>query len=351
VERIPQALRAALLLLLLGAPLSVTRAQDQAPAVYERRLTLLSCAAERLLIETLYKSPHRLAGGIAPDGAISVNADWESRGKTGVWYIEQQRYGADLLQAGVVLKDESLIDQGMKVLEWGFQQQAIDGSFPGVGDPHHSASFFLEAASRSVLLLEQARMEKYLAAAQTWKPKIAAMGRWLNRPEIAEKGRAKALDPYTHRFYLLAAGYSEAAAVTGEAEFQTWAHHYAVDGLSRQQPDGTNPERGGYDASYQGVGVMFASRYYLYCPDEATRTALKTMIAKALDKEMTKIDANGEVSLEGSTRTPLEKGRSGKQKTMDYKVLLMALALGGKITGDPRYQEAAERVARHYQHE
>jgi hypothetical protein len=339
---------AALLFLLPGRLPGAALTQDQSPASTEKPQTLLSCANDELLINTLYRAPHRMAGGIAPDGAISVNADWEKNGKTGVWYIEQQRYGADLLQAGVVLKDDSLIDQGVKVLEWGFQQEAADGGFPGVGDPHHSASFFLEAASRSVLLLEQAHMEKYLPAAQAWKPKIAAMGRWLNRPEIAEKSRAKALDPFTHRFYLLAAGYAEAAAVTGEPEFRIWAHNYAVDGLSRQQPDGTNPERGGFDASYQAVGVMFACRYYLNCPDEATRAAIKSMIAKALDKEMPRIDANGEVSLEGSTRTPLEKGRSGKQKTMDYKILLTALVFGEQLTGDPQYREAAERVARHY---
>jgi uncharacterized protein YyaL (SSP411 family) len=93
---------------------------------------------------------------------------------------------------------------------------------------------------------------------------------------------------------------------------------------------------------------VFACRYYLQCPDEAIRAALKTMIAKALDKEMTMIDANGEVSLEGSTRTPLETGRSGKPKTMDYKVLLMALVSGEQVTGDPKYREAAERVARHF---
>ena len=348
MKRSPQLFCAALLVLFLIVAFAVAPAQDTPPASNEKRLTLFSCANDRLLIDTLYKEPHRIAGGITPDGAISVNADWEKRGKTGVWYIEQQRYGADLLQAGVVMKNDSLIGEGMKVLEWGFQQQAADGGFPGVGDPHHSTSFFLEAASRSVLLLEQARAEKYLAVAQAWKPKIAAMGRWLNRPEIAEKGRAKSLDPYTHRFYLLAAGYSEAAAVTGEAEFQTWAHNYAVEGLGRQQADGTNPERGGFDASYQGVGIMFASRYYLHCPDATTRVALKAMIAKALDKEMTKIDANGEVSLEGSTRTPLETGRSGKPKTMDYKVLLMALVLGEQITGDPKCREAAERVARHF---
>ena len=341
-------LRAALSVLLLGAALAATLAEEPSREPQPRGLTLLSGADDPLLINKLYKTPHRLAGGIAPDGAISVNAEWEKRGKTGVWYIEQQRYGADLVQAGVVMKDDSLIDQGMKVLAWGFEQQGADGGFPGVGDPHHSASFFLEAASRSVLLLEQAHLTKYLATAQAWKPKIAAMGRWLNRPEIAEKGRAKALDPFTHRFYLLAAGYSEAAAATGEAEFQTWAHNYAVDGLGRQQPDGTNPERGGFDASYQGVGVVFASRYYLQCPDEAIRAALKTMIAKALDKEMTMIDPNGEVSLEGSTRTPLETGRSGKPKTMDYKVLLMALVSGEQVTGDPKYREVAERVARHF---
>lgn len=337
----------ALLSLLAGTTFAAT-AVAQAPAAAGKKDTLLSTATDDLLIKTLYKVPHRLVSNIAPNGAISMNGKWESSGKTGPWFIEEQRYGADLVQAGVVLKDDSMIGQGMKVLEWGFQQQAADGSFPGTGDPHHSVSFFLEAASRSALLVEQAHVEKYRAVVQAWKPKIAAMGRWLNRPEIAEKNKAKGLDPFTHRFYLLAAGYAEAAEFTGEADFQMWAHNYAIGGLGRQEPDGTNPERGGFDASYQAVGVLFASRYLLACPDEATRSALKKMIAKALDKDMTMIDANGEVSLEGSTRTPLETGRSGKPKTMDYKILLQALVFGVELTGEAKYREAAGRVGRHF---
>jgi hypothetical protein len=69
------------------------------------------------------------------------------------------------------------------------------------------------------------------------------------------------------------------------------------------------------------------------------------MIDLGLRWVLTKVDAQGHISLEGSTRTGKELGRSGTVKTIDYKNILQALAFGTAITGDARYKVAAEHIA------
>jgi hypothetical protein len=76
-------------------------------------LTMLTLVRDLLLIKALYSVPHRLASDIASDGSVSVNTDWE-HGQLDTWYIEQQRYGGDLIQAGVSTNDDSLINEGLR---------------------------------------------------------------------------------------------------------------------------------------------------------------------------------------------------------------------------------------------
>jgi len=330
----------------LGCAATVLLLCAAAALAAEPAANLLTLAKDPLLERALYRSPGRLINlkDIAPSGAVSVNIAWENHQGT-TWYIEQQRGGADLVQAGVVLHDPRLIEQGLKILNWGFKLVGPDGGFPGTGDPHHSTSFFLEAASRSWLLLEEAGDLPHLQAIAAWKPKIGAIARWMIQPENVEKGRGAALDPYTHRFYVCAAGLAESAAITGDSAVRDYALYHAVDGLGRQEADGTNPEKGGFDVSYQAVGVVFASRYWTLCPEARTKAALAKMIQGALTKELTKIDAQGDVSLEGSTRVTSEVARSGKPKTMDYKMLVIALLNGEKVTGNRQFGAVAERIA------
>jgi hypothetical protein len=305
--------------------------------------TLLSISSDPFLINTLYKDPTRMVHGVAADGAIGVNADWE-QDPTKPWYIEEQRYGADLIQVGLAKKDDSLIEQGITVINWGFDHEG-DGSFPGTGDPHHSISFFLEAASRSVILLQQANDPAHLAELKDWKGNIQKAADWMITPTVFPKNRAASMDPYTHRFFLCAAALGEAGVVTGASRFQDAALQLAQAGLPRQQPDGTDPEKGGFDVNYQAVGVLFATRYLLVCSDPPTQAQLRQLIAKALEKERTMISATGEVSLDGSTRITSENARSGKKKTMDYKTLAQALIFWSDLSGDASCREAAESIA------
>ena len=78
--------------------------------------SLLSAARHDLLINALYgpliTQPLHFAptlNEIAPSGAAQWNAKWE-RGESEKWFIEQQRFGCELIQAGLVMSDPSLVD-------------------------------------------------------------------------------------------------------------------------------------------------------------------------------------------------------------------------------------------------
>ena len=65
------------------------------------------------------------------------------------------------------------------------------------------------------------------------------------------------------------------------------------------------------------------------------------MVGRASEYEMTKLDKQGLLSTEGSTRMGHEPGRGGKIKTVNYKEMLQAFLLAAQITGDNRFRAAA----------
>jgi hypothetical protein len=316
-----------------------------APAAAAQATSLLALASDPFLVSVLYGQPKHLGSPGNATGAISVNAQWEKDGVT-PWFIEQQRYGVDHVQAGVVLKNEASVETGLRVLNWGFARQGPDGDFPGTGDPIHSTSFFVEAAARSALLLQQSGVPAFEAKAKELAPKILAAARWIAKADVDPGKRKNNLDPYTHRFYLRAAGLGEAAALTGDKALARAAEVYAREGLSKQLPDGTNPEKGGFDVSYQMVGLNYAMCYYSVCSDAALRRGLKEMAGKALASALPRVNPDGTVSLEGSTRVGQEKGRSGTTKTLDYKNMLQGLIFADRLIADPRFRDTAQRLAK-----
>ena len=277
---------------------------------------LLTLASDPFLVEALYRQPKHLGSPGNATGAVSVNAQFEADGVT-PWFIEQQRYGVDHVQAGVVLKKPDMVETGLRELGWGFAHQGPDGSFPGTGDPVHSTSFFLEAAAR-----------------------------WMANADTDPKKRVNALNPYTHRFFVRAAALGETAALTGDKALAQAAAAYAREGLTKQLPDGTNPEKGGFDVSYQMVGLTYAMCYYSVCGDPTLRAGLKTMAGKALASALPKVNADGTVSLEGSTRVGQEQSRSGVTKTLDMKNILTGLIFADRSLGDPQFRNTAQRIAR-----
>lgn len=72
---------------------------------------------------------------------------------------------------------------------------------------------------------------------------------------------------------MLADALGQAARATREPRFATEALAWAQQGLALQMADGTNPEKGGFDAGYQMAGVLFALRYLAVCPNQSAPKA------------------------------------------------------------------------------
>lgn len=324
--------------------------------------TLLKESSDQLLKDALYSNPKFVLDPALESftGCVALNCDWE-KGNRNNWFIEYQRAGGDLIQAGLVLGDQMLITRGWRQNNWGYSKQKFDNSidlysFGLAGttgteqltsDPFHEASFFVESSGRSFLLHKQKGVIANTPATPT---NVQRAAEWMMDPRIYTKGRRHDL-PYTHRRWLLAAALGIAASISNDTNFQSaakaQAEYYARKAISLQESSGIFPEKGGYDVSYQTVSLLFAARYYTVCTNTTLQRQIKNAIVKGLNWELTKIDNRGYIDLTGSTRTGVEQGLSGRTKGIDFKLLLQGLTFGTVITGDPKYRQAAERVAKY----
>ena len=312
----------------------------------------MGSASDELKIETsdfmrrtAYEQPDKIAADIAVSGAEGpVNRVWDQT-HTGIWYIEEQRYGAEAVSAGISRDDPEAIDRGLKILRWGFEQQQPDGGFD-CPDAFHSASFFVEASSRACLLLgASSYRERYSAEIEWMKPRILKAALWMITPGIEVPGRRHNA-PYAHRRFLVAAALGMAGVLCDNQELVARSKDYIRDGCTLQNPAGYNPEKGGYDCSYHAVGLVFAERYYDFVADGETKKELYTMLKAGNQWLCTRILPDGTIDSTGNTRTGLgqETDRGGKYKKVSYAQTARTFYRWSLISDDPSYAKLADQV-------
>jgi len=264
-------------------------------------------------------------------GALAYNVAWEA-GRRSNWFIEGQRNAYFLVAAGVANHDETLLEDGIKALEWGFAQQQSDGSFAS-GDQFHSTSLFVEATARCLLLLHQSSSvpQALRARADALVPHLKAAALWLAaRPDGVNK-------ELTHRFFLVGTALRESAALTDDTQLTTVADDLVRQGLKRQTADGVFPERGGGDTQYQSFSIELATRYASVTSNAALRASLGEATRKGVDWLLTKIGRNGEIDYRQNTRTGCnDRDRTGSTKNVGYKYIPMRLVYYVTFWGDDR---------------
>jgi hypothetical protein len=301
-----------------------------------------------LIAHFIYRGLSGRYESMMPNGANSVNVLW-LRNQSKRWYIEEQRYGEDLIIGGLIKNDPQAIEAGFKMFDWGFTHQVDDGSFFMTGDRFHSTSFFVQAVARSLLMIQQSPYsQKYAAQVAKYKPLVHRAARWMILPNVWKVG-IRRNKPYTHRRYLVATALGLTGKLTGDEKLIKYARKSIRDGLSLQRPDGVNPERDGYDSSYQMVGVVYAQRWVTYFPQDSVTPEVVVMINKSLLWQQTRILPSGEISTKGNTRTDgQEKGRSGKIKGIDRRSALRGFAYWASVTGSQKWEENARKIAKFY---
>jgi hypothetical protein len=302
-----------------------------------------------LLVQAVHRKVAGRPTGVAPDGASPLSREWVE-GKRTDWFVENQRGGAGLIEAGVVLGDRKLVDAGLREFEWGYARQSVDGSFPESGDAFHSVSIYVLDTARPLLVLRDRRdkFAEFMPRLEKLVPRVGAAAEWLLQPSVLEAGKLRD-QPYTHRKWILAAALGETAQLTGNQRLAGAAADFAAEGIALQHDDGENPEKGGFDVSYQMVDALEGARYYatLDCRTSADlMSRVRRMIEKTCRWEMRRILATGEIDVTGSTRMLKEKGRAGAIKRTNYKEIVEAFTFASVITGDPVYAQTAGRLAR-----
>jgi hypothetical protein len=314
-----------------------------------------------LLMSAFYKrmSPT----GAAPDGAVSVNHQWEIKNAT-QWFIEEQRYGCDDISAAIFANRSNLLENGEKLFKWGFGRQTSDGGFnncsdctpPGIGtgDPFHSTSMFVEAVAKCLVLMRQSpSFTMYESYINQTLPKLIEGVSWLIDPAVMARGIGNDR-PYTHRRYILAAALGQTALLTTNQTLRqhlyTLAATFAENGLALQNSSGFNPEKGGYDSSYNAVGLYYACNYLVVCPNSTLQQRLGQMLSKSLSWELTRMYPNGSANFTGNTRVTGnnktdEKGPSGKFKGYDYKLTTYAFEFGSILLQNETLHNESRLVA------
>ena len=301
-----------------------------------------------LIASILYARPSSTYSHMAANGANRVNQDYVN-GISGTWYIEEQRFGADAIVSGLVHNDQKAINAGFQMFDWGFSQQQDDGSFLPTNDPFHSTSMFLGAAAYSLLTLQESPSGGlYTDIIQSYLPKLYSAGHWLIREDIWSPGMNNN-SAYTHRNYTVATALGLTGKLTGDQALIDYANEAITQGLSQQWNDGVNPEKGGYDSSYQMTGALQAMRWLNHSSTNSLATNVATMINNALIWEESRILLSGEVATHGNTRTNgTEVTRTGESKNINQREIIHGFAYWSSVTGDERWGRHASDIAQYY---
>jgi hypothetical protein len=300
-----------------------------------------------LLADSFYRNVDALLQQVEKSGAMGVNRGWEAAArKGGEWYIEEQRFGDTVIGAGVNRNRADVIDAGLRAFEWGFQQQAQDGSFP-CRDQYLSTAYFVGAVAHSIWLLETTGYARdFSARIATMRPRLAAAARWLAEARNVAAARAQ-LDQHVSRYFLTAYALGASARIVNDPVLAFVGEDLLNAGLALQHATGYFPERGGFDSSFQGEALVYLLRYYDHAATADMRRTIDARLQAALRWLESRVQATGVIQFAGNTRTGAaqERDRTGQPRRVSAVAVARAFGLARYVLADARYESIAKTIA------
>jgi hypothetical protein len=299
------------------------------------------------LSESFYRNADALLQQVERSGAMGVNRGWEAAArKGGDWYIEEQRFGDTVIGAGVNRNRVDLIDAGLRAFEWGFQQQAQDGSFP-CKDNYVSTAYFVAGVAHSIWLLETSGYARdFSGRISTMRPRLATAARWLADTRNIAAAKAQN-DQLTSRYFLTGYALGATARVVGEPALAYAGEDLVRAGLALQNTGGYFPERGGFDVSFQGEALVYLLRYHDHAATTDMRRAIEPATKRALVWLESRVNATGVVQIANNTRSGFgqERDRTGQFRRVSAVAVSRAFGLARFVLGDARHEALAKSVA------
>lgn len=300
-----------------------------------------------LLADTFYKNPDALLQQVEKTGAMGINRGWEAAARKGAeWYIEEQRFADTIIGAGVNRNRTDLIDAGIRALEWGFSQQAGDGSFP-CRDNFLSASYFVAATSHAIWLLQSS------GASRGFESRLGALMAPLGRAAqwLASNASSQIASPqydgFVSRYFLTGYALGQSGRLLGAAELSDIGEQFVLQGMQRQLPSGVFPEKGGFDASFQSEGLVYLLRYVDHVATDASRAAATRAASTGMAWLNSRVSPQGVVATASNTRTAAgkERDRTGQPRRISAVAVSRSFGLAHFVLREPKYEKSARLIA------
>ncbi len=301
--------------------------------------------SSEFVLKTANRNPKATALDLNENGAYGEKNKVYDNKKIGSWFIDNQKIGMDAIIVGIYKNDVEAIRRGLKILKWGFDQQMQDGSYTS-SDTYHTVSYFLATSSRAVLHLKNSPFESHFKDQIAFLTKgVERTANWLVQKNVEVPG-LKIDSPYVHRFYMNGVAIGLSGLLLNRSDLVMHSQDLISQGLAKQNPDGSNPEKSGTDTSYHSLGLFFAAQYYSTVADARMRKDLRIMGEKGATWLASKVLENGDVDSSKNTRTGAngEKRYGTELKTVTYSMIYKSLAYWGQILNRPDLNQAAKNV-------
>lgn len=295
--------------------------------------------------------PGRLAAlgaGDIPDaqgltGSNRAHGSWVESGP--------QRGSCRAVIAAVVAGDLAAADNAWRGIDVAFTHQRADGGFeskPAANGKISSAYaanvetayFFLQELGRALLVIRESPHAAHFQDRITaLTPKIRLAAAYINSGYdtiIPKVGHS------VNRVIIAAKAFGTCGVFLGDEKLVAQSRKLIAHALTLRDREGVFIENGGRDSSYNVVSILFGSVLALHVPLPEFEAVLPAAVAW----QLTRVLPNGEIDVNGNTRTGVgkEPDAFGKAKTVNYKEVVLALTIYGLVHRDKSALAAADRV-------
>ncbi len=200
---------------------------------------------------------------VSVNGAVGTNSAFDA-GTPSKYDLSLQGAGADWLENGMSVQNESVADKGQLILSWG-QSRMVD-SLDSAVHAAYGVAKFSEGLLRSkgnlalfapVIPLRPTILNYYVGLGSsaifgaTWLTGSAA-----TKIEAAEDAQ------YTSHQWLFAAVCARAAALENDAGLAAAANAFAEKAMALQLSNGENPENSAASGNNQALGILYAAEFF-----------------------------------------------------------------------------------------
>ena len=303
----------------------------------------------------------KFASSNAPNinGAMSrnINAYFSVRFQMGI---------SNLADYAIDIQNTIALEKVIKSIEYSFQYQLANGDFqvvippntnyptPTEGDLASGNAFFLSSLGPALLALEESTYYNstfnvsFKNRIEVLRPKIQSALNYLTTKNTVLQVYDK--DAPNRLFFDGLAFYSLGKWLN-DTNGKVIGLNFAQLGISKKSPKGYFLEKGGWDSSYEGVGLSVGFKLLsILNTNETIKQPLWDCLSCGTNWLKSRILPSGEISTQGNTRVfPGGEQFLGAPKTVAWKSTLLSLLNMRYLSGADEYALTANKVLTFYQ--